>query len=338
MADLPEGPLSTRQRPGGMTPRVEAQAVPEHPPAVGIPGEPARHRLIDPALLAVAFIWGGNFVVYKIVLETVPPLALVGVRFGLMPPVLFLLLWLRHERLMLRREDLLCLLWAGLVVMGGQQVTFIIAVDMTSASEAALLITSAPIFTALIAVLSGQERLSKVNWLGVLVGFVGVTLVLSVGLAGSSGGGSHLTGNLIMLGSAMLYGYFMALSRDLVRRYGGLKTVAYCYALSCVAIVPLSLPQLLATPWARLDLFTWALLVGYIGLLAGLWAFAVWYTTIGRTSAAATAVYQYLVPVVAMAAAAMFLGEKPQTVQLAGAVIVLAGLGFARWTPGRKPL
>jgi len=291
-----------------------------------------RRCLLDPWLLSVAIIWGGNFAAYKVVLETVPAMAIVGTRFGLLAPVLLLLARLLRRGAPVTREHLSCLLWAGVVIMGAQQVLFIKAMDMTSATEGALIITSAPIFTAIIAVIVGQEHLSRLNWSGVGVGFLGVGMVILGTRAEGAQEGLHLGGNLVMLASALLYGYFMVLAKDLVQRYGGLRTVAYCYGLASVLILPLATPDLLRTPWASLDLLTWLLLVGYIGLLAGVYGFTVWYTSIGRTTAATTAVYQYLVPVVALVSAAVFLGEQPRPAQVAGALVVLAGLGLTRWT------
>jgi drug/metabolite transporter (DMT)-like permease len=287
-------------------------------------------RLLDPAPLSVALIWGGNFVAYKIVLKTVSPLAVVGTRFGLLTPVLLIATHLLGRRPRPARQDWLCLIWAGLVIMGGQQITFIKALHMTSATEGALLITSAPIFTAIIAVLLRQERLSRLNWLGVFLGFAGVALVVLGGAKLVEARGTHLPGNMLMLASAMLYGYFMVLSKHLVELYGGLPTVAYSYAFASLLVLPVSARDLVRTPWFFLDALTWVLLVGYICLLAGVYGFTVWYTTIGRAGASATAVYQYLVPVVAMASAAAFLHEQPRAIQLFGAAIVLAGLALSR--------
>lgn len=289
-------------------------------------------RIIEPGVLSVALIWGGNFVVYKLVLRHLTPLAVVGTRFALLTPLLLLATRFLSKRPPPEREDLPCLVLAGLVVLGGQQVTFIFGVDMSSATEAALLISTAPIFTAIISVLSGQERLSLVNWIGVIVGFAGVAMV--VGGARKADLSAHFAGDLVMLASAMLYGYYMVLSKHLVVQHGGLRTVAYSYALASVLLVPVAYRDLVSTDWFAIDALTWLLLVGYICFLAGLYGFAVWYTTIGRTTAARTAVYQYLVPVVAMASAATFLGERLTALQMVGAATVLAGLVLTRLPAG----
>ncbi len=296
-----------------------------------------RLAIIDPWLLSVALIWGGNFVVYKIVLRHLSPLGIVGTRFALLAPILLIAARLLSRRPPPELRDWPCLIWAGLVVLGGQQISFIFGVDMTTATEAALLISTAPIFTALISVATGLECLTALNWAGVFLGFGGVALIVLGGGSNFSAPSSRFVGNLVMLCSALLYGYYMVLSKHLVQQHGGLRTVAYSYALAAIVVVPISWKALVTTAWLSLDWLTWLLLVGYICLLAGVYGFAVWYTTIGRTTAARTAVYQYLVPVVAMTTAAIFLHEKPTILQIVGAIIALAGLALTRWQCEEQP-
>lgn len=297
-----------------------------------------KHRfwtVLDPWLLSVALIWGGNFVAYKLVLAYVTPLVVVGVRYGLMTPLLLLAAKLLASQPPIGRGHLGALLYAGLVVQSTQQLSFIAGVNLATAVEAALLTSTMPIWTALIAVAMRQERLTRLNWGGVFVGFLGVAMVVFGGKNGANQvAAGRLVGDVLLLGAAVLYGYFMVLAKPLVEEHGGLQTVACCYALAALVIVPVAARDLIATDWGALTPATWFWLVGYIGALAGAYGFTVWYTSVGRTSAARTAAYQYLVPVVAMVAAAIVLGERPQPLQLLGAAATLAGLAMTRWPAG----
>ena len=288
--------------------------------------------VLDPWLLSVALIWGGNFAVYKLVLAQVTPLVVVGVRYGLMALPLLLAARVLTSHPPLDRAHWGALLYAGLVVQSVQQLSFIVGVNLATAVEAALLTSTMPIWTALIAVGMGQERLTRLNWVGVLVGFVGVAMVVLGGAdTAHLVGMGRVMGDLLLLGAAVLYGYFTVLVKPLVEEHGGLQTVAWCYALGSLVIVPAAGRDLVATDWLALTPLTWFLLVGYIGALAGVYGFTVWYTSVGRTSAARTAAYQYLVPVIAMVTAAILLGERLQALQLMGAAVTLAGLAMSRW-------
>ncbi|MBC7287601.1 MAG: DMT family transporter [Armatimonadetes bacterium] len=293
-----------------------------------------RCPVVDPWLLSVAIIWGLNFVAYKMTLRHLTPLAIVGVRFGLMAPILLLVAWWRRPEGFLRPRHWLPLIWAGMGVLAAQQISFIVAVNWSSAAEAALLISTAPIFTAIIATGMRQEQLTALNWVGIAIGFAGVAMVVLGSGQTQQVYPRRIAGDLTMLFSALMYGYFMVLARPMVREHGGLRAVAYCYFLGALVIVPLAAPDLMKVTLSSIDLATWAWLVGYIVVLAGVYGFVVWYTTIGRTTAARTAVYQYLVPVVAMVGAAVFLGERPGLWQILGAATTLAGVAIARWPSG----
>ena len=185
----------------------------------------------------------------------------------------------------------------------------------------------------MIAALGGQEKLTRLNWAGVALGFGGAATVVLGGRHEDGGGASSLAVLLLMV-SAFLYGYFMVLARTIVRDHGGVRATAWWYLLSCVLILPLCWHDMAATHWLSLGATTWFLLAGYITLLGGALGFLVWYTMVGRIGSSATAVYQYLVPAVAMITAALFLGERPEALQLVGALVTLVGLALSRWPGG----
>jgi len=285
--------------------------------------------IIDPWLASVALIWGGNFVTYKILLGTLSPTGLLAVRFIAVTALLVAILWvtgrLRHNEpgMWLR------LFLAGVLIMGVQQILFVHGLNLTAAGEGALLFATAPIFTALMVTLAGTESIAASNWVGVVAAFGGVAMVILGGGETTGAPASRVTGDLLMLGSAILYALFMVLSKGLMTRYGPLKVVTFAYMFGALVVVPAGAHEALTDDWSRLGPACWFCLA-YLIVLAGSYGFCVWYWRILRTSSARVAVYQYAVPVVAMIAAAIWLGERPTAIQLLGALLVLTGLAFAR--------
>jgi drug/metabolite transporter (DMT)-like permease len=94
-------------------------------------------------------------------------------------------------------------------------------------------------------------------------------------------------------------------------------------------LVILGWPELDGVDLAGLGLATWLSIV-YAGVLAISLAYLLWNLGIRRLGNARTAVYSNLVPVVALAAAWLALGERPTPLQLAGAAVILAGLTLTR--------
>jgi len=291
----------------------------------------ARHEaVLDPILLFVAFVWGGNFVAYKYLMALVPAPGLLAARFIAITLILLgVLAWRGRLRSGNTRAMWLRLIPAGALIMGVQQVTFVTGLDRTAAGEGSLLFATAPVFTALIAAAIGHERIARANWLGIAGAMAGAALVIMGGDGARDAPPTRVTGDLLMLASSLGYATFMVISKPLGQRYGALKIVTFAYVFGLLVVVPFGGHDMLTADWASLGTLGW-LAMAWLVLLAGAFGFVAWYWRIARTSSSRVAVYQYIVPVVAMIAAALLLGERPTAAQLAGAALVLLGLYFAR--------
>lgn len=286
--------------------------------------------VLDPLLMLIAFVWGGNFVAYKYLLDFIPPAGLLAARFI---AITLILLGVLAWRGRLRRGNTpamwLRMFLAGVLIMGVQQVTFVSGLDLTAAGEGSLIFSTAPIFTALIAAAIGQERMSGANWFGILGAMAGTALVILGGNQAAGAPETRVLGDLLMLASALGYALFMVISNPLGRRYGALKIVAFAYLFGLLVVVPFGARDMVTADWGALGTLGWVAM-GWLVLLAGAFGFVAWYWRIARTSSARVAVYQYMVPVVAMGAAALLLKERPTVAQLVGAGLVLLGLYFSR--------
>lgn len=292
--------------------------------------------VIDPVLLLVAFLWGGNFVAYKYLMGMIPARGLLAARFIAITVILLVVLELRGRlRRGNSREMWLRLAPAGLLVMGLQQISFVSGLDLTAAGEGSLVFSTAPIFTALIAAAIGQERLTADNWVGIVAAMGGTALVILGGAGAAHVPATRVLGDLLMLASSIGYATFMVLAKPLGERYGALKVVAFGYLFGLPVVVPFGGREMLGADWGALGLLGW-LALAWLVLLAGAFGFVAWYWRIAHTSSSLVAVYQYVVPVVAMGTAALLLAERPSPAQLAGAALVLGGLYLARRRVGAE--
>ncbi len=288
-----------------------------------------REPILDPVLLVVAIIWGGNFPVYKRLMEVIPPEGLLAVRFVSITLLLLVVLGVTGRLRNNPRGMWLPLFLAGALVMGTQQLTFVLGLNLTAAGEGSLLFSTAPVFVAIMVAVIGAEAISGANWLGVGAAFVGVGMVIMGGAGAAHLPETRITGDLLMLGSSVGYALFMVISKGLMEKYGSLKVVTFTYMFGALVVVPFGWHEMMAVDWAHLQPVSWFCL-GWLVLLAGVFGFTAWYWRISRTSSARVAVYQYIVPVVAMVTAAVWLGERPSVMQIIGTVVVLAGLALAR--------
>ena len=309
-------PLATLKGPLSLAPTAPAAIRP-------------RARVINPVLLLVSCLWGVGNLLTKWVLDVLEPAALLALRMGTVG-ILFvaLLLIVPPRRMALRDWLMVAVFGGGLVAV--QLLSFSYAMKMTTASEGSLLISTAPAWTAAMVALLGMERVTKLNWLGIAVASGGVVMIV-LGPAGriQANAPARLSGDLIMLASAWLYGGYMVLSRRWMQRLGDLPVICCTFAASGLLLAAFGARQLAATDWSKLTAGHWAA-IAQITFLAAFVGIILWYRTIARTSASGTAVYQYLVPVVSVVGATAFLGERIGALQLVGIAVTLMGVYLAR--------
>jgi drug/metabolite transporter (DMT)-like permease len=118
-------------------------------------------------------------------------------------------------------------------------------------------------------------------------------------------------------------------SRDLVARYGPVPVTAWTLWTGAAAIVLIGLPSLLRTPVLALPFSAWAAIV-YAGALSIGLAYLIWYQGVRVLGNTRTSAFSNLTPVIALVAAWLALGERPNAWQLAGAAVVLAGVTLAQ--------
>jgi drug/metabolite transporter (DMT)-like permease len=281
-------------------------------------------------LLSAVLIWGGNAVASKFLLLVLSPVTvfyvrMLGVALVLGVPMIFL-----HR--LSRRDPRVPwgVLIAGGLFMAGQNAAFFWGLQLTTASESALLSNTAPLWTALIVAGCGLESFRRRNWLGVLLALAGVWLVIFGAPRLAAGyAPAPALGGFLSLVSAVFFALYLVATKRAVETWGALPVLAVGYAIGAAITIPTALPSLPRVPWETLRVFDWGML-GYSVLLAGAYGYLVYYWVIGRTSAVRAALYQYLVPVIAAIAARFLLGEALHPLQYLGFFVTLAGVYLAR--------
>jgi drug/metabolite transporter (DMT)-like permease len=218
------------------------------------------------------------------------------------------------------------LVWLGLVGHCCYQYCFVGGVAATSVSNAALIIGATPVFVAVASAALGRERIGWLHWLGAAISISGIYFVIG---RGASFGGSTFRGDaLVMVSVACWSAYTLGASR-LIARHSPLYVTGMTMAIGGVPYVLLALPGLLRLDWSRPSAWTWTALVLSALFALGV-AYLIWYTAVQRIGPARTAIYSNVVPIVAMAVAALWLGEPLTSTTLLGAGAVLGGVALTR--------
>ncbi len=303
---------------------------PKAPRASTVPPESTDGRdwTTEGGLATLAIIWGVNFPLIKVALEELSPLAFNALRFPLAAGFLVLLMRLTRGIHWPNPGDRLRVVGLGLLGNVVYQLLFIFGLAWTSAGNASLPLSTTPVWTALLSTAVGHERLASRVWLGIGAAVGGMLLVVSGG-DGFSFGSETLRGDLLMILASMTWAAYTVGGRPLIQRYGAMAVTSWTLWAGATGLVLIGIPAVLRTDFGSVSLASWGALV-YAGILAISVAYALWNRGVRRLGNARTAIYSNTVPVVALLAAWIGLGEVPTTPQIVGAVVILSGLTLAR--------
>ncbi len=293
------------------------------------------HLRTDLALIGLSVIWGINFSVIKIALREFDLLAFNAIRFVLASLTLFVFLRLRGAVPFPKRRHWGRIVFLGLLANVVYQLLFIYGIDRTLAGNAGLVLATTPVWTLILASVSGQEHHGFPVWGGVLATLGGMVLVVFGGDGGLGSGEGLLMGDLLLVLAAITWAAYTVGTQDLTREYGALAVTSWTLWVGTIALFALGSRSLLAMDLDAVSRVGWFGVL-YSGVLAIAVAYLIWNHGLEHIGGPRTAAFSNLVPVVALIAAALWLGEDPNASQIAGAVIIIAGVTVARVAGGKK--
>jgi drug/metabolite transporter (DMT)-like permease len=218
------------------------------------------------------------------------------------------------------------LLVLGLIGQFLYQICFVGGVNGTSVSNSALIIGATPVVIAIASALLGRERITRLHWMGAATSAFGIYLVVG---HGADFGGAHIRGDLLVMASVSCWAVYSMGAAELIERHSPLYVTGMTFTIGAVPYTLFALPALARLDWAALSAYVYVSVV-LSALLALVLCYLIWYTAIQAIGVARTSLYSNLVPVAAMAVAAVWLNEPITWIKVAGATAVLSGLWLTR--------
>jgi drug/metabolite transporter (DMT)-like permease len=280
-------------------------------------------------LLVVAVVWGVNFAFVKFALADFYPLSFTVLRFFLAALFLVAIMLVRREPLFLERGDIGETGKLGFIGITLYNLLFMEGLHLTTASNAALFISTSPLFAALLLARSTRERFKAPVVTGLLLSTLGVFLVIQSRPGGLDLSRRGLAGDLLTLCAAAFWALYTIKAKPLLAKYSAIKVTAYSMAAGTVMLLPIGAYELLNQSWSNVSLRSWAAFL-FSALISGGLAFTLWYEGVKKIGVTRTVVYHYLVPFVAVLFAALFLGERITLSQILGGVFILTGVSLVQ--------
>lgn len=203
----------------------------------------------------------------------------------------------------------------GVVV---NQAFFLHGLQRGTATSAALLTATIPVFTAALGVFVGLERPRVSTYVGIAIA--------SMGVIGLTGVRDIAVGNLLVTINSLSYAaYLVGVGRH-VRRHGALRVIGAVFAWGALILAAPGLVQLWRTGSAWTAKGWW--LVGWMVVVPTIFAYLANAWALGRARPSLVAAYVYLQPLLVMAAAGALLGERLDVRTVAAGLAILLGLGI----------
>ena len=286
----------------------------------------ARMSPLGLGLLVIASVgWGLNFPIMKHLLTEWPPLSSRGLCGVVGAVALALIAVARQQQLSVPRRLWLRLLLVSTLQIGGWTAFMGLALLWLSASEAAVLGISIPVWVAFVAWPVLGERVSLLRAISLLVALAGI--VVLIGGNGLEASVEKLPGILCALAGAVCVAFGTVLTKHFPMAMPPLSLAAWQIGLGClpIAIVGLAIehPQL-----AALSSVGWASMV-YMTLIQFCLCYVCWFAALERLPAATASIGTLLVPVVGVLAAAAMLHEPLGVREIIALAVTLGGVAVA---------
>lgn len=283
------------------------------------------------SLWTVYIIWGSTYFAIAKVIESMPPLLSMGIRFTLAGLILFTFIYFRKgaREFQIPRPEIASASILGFVTLGFGIGNVAVAEAHVPTGVVSLIIAALPLWIALFRTIS-REQITKLTWVGTLVGFIGVIILLKPGsiesVSGVSSGTLFFYMFMVLLGNiGWALGTYLSPRFPIPKNsllFTGIEMLAGGIALTIAGLIRgETLGDFLDgsnSSW----LWFWYLV--FVGSIA---AYSAYLWLVMNAPVSLTATYAYVNPVIAVLLGVVFLNEViTLNYALGGAIIILGVL------------
>ncbi|MFG2586762.1 DMT family transporter [Streptomyces sp. NPDC048438] len=285
------------------------------------------------AVVAAALFWSSSYAVTKQLLDDVGPLSIGAIRFTLAAMLLGVMVRLRRRRP--ARPDARQRWQLYLSGFLGITVYFIlenVGVDLSTASDASLIVATYPLMTMLLELVVLRARMPLPRLAGVLLATVGAFLVVRNGA--QVGGSSRWAGDILLLLGGLAWAGYNVLGKRASAGRDALSVTYYQTLAGAGGFLVASLLE--AGEWRVPDLIASALLV-HLAVACSVGGFLLYNYGLRRMASSVAVNILNLVPVFGVIGAVVINGESVRPAQAVGGAVIIAGVALGMIERGRGP-
>ena len=278
-------------------------------------------------LLLTIIFWGWSFIATKILLEYVNPAELMGLRFIVALPALFVIVFTKRVKLKFSVKHRWQLL-LGSAIITAHFLIQITGLQYTSATNTGWIVAATPLVLAVMSYLILKEKIGLKEMLGVAVATIGIILLISKGRLGDLGWLQSI-GDWLILASAHTWALYTVATRDLTRIYNPLAITLAIMLPSAILLVGY---MVFTSDWSvflALPLEA-VLALLFLGIFSTAVAHWFWQEGVSSLGAARSGFFLYLMPLATTVLAVPYLDEEFGLLSAIGGALVLVGVYVAQ--------
>ncbi|MBT2606430.1 EamA family transporter [Bacillus sp. ISL-53] len=267
-------------------------------------------------ILLTTFLMGSSFAVVKIGLPYSSPLLLAGLRFtlaGFIMAIIVIFLKRPHPN---SRGDWIKMLIIGTFQTAGVMGCIFLSLRTITASESSILTFTNPLLVVVFGTIFSQTRYKLYQWIGVLLGLIGVIITMGAQLEFKVG---------ILFG--ILSAVFWAISTLLAKKWGAISDtwVLSAYQMLFGGFLLLLGSFILEKPFFILNGNSLFILI-WLSIMSSIVQFAVWYCLLQKSDPGKTSAFLFLAPFFGVLTGWALLGEQIYTSLLIGGLFIIIGI------------
>jgi drug/metabolite transporter (DMT)-like permease len=277
------------------------------------------------ALLVLALMWGTSYAFIKLGVQTLPTFTLIATRLFIGFVFLAAVVAIAREPLPRNPRIYMHLLVMAVVNIVIPFYLITTAERSVDSAIAAIINGAVPLVVILLAALVfHDEPITLGRLLGLLIGYAGVIVIVSPGLANSTG--SEISGELALVGSTISYGIGAVYTRHTMRGLRPMIPAVFQvgFAFAIVSVLALVTERPFDVTWNGDAL----LAVAWLGVFGSGAAYLLNFRLLARIGATRTSILAYFLPIIGIISGALMFQEKVDPVVLIGTALVLAGIAL----------
>ncbi|WP_338452604.1 DMT family transporter [Niallia oryzisoli] len=275
-------------------------------------------------LILASSIWGGMYVVVKVVVSVIPPLELVWMRYLVAIVALLVIGFITRQNWRIEKRYVLIIIAIGIIGNVISIVTQETGTMLSTAQMGAIITSSTPAFMVIFARLILKERMTLKKGISVCLATIGVLLIVGIGDVNMS----SILGGISLLIAALTWALMSVLVKLLPSDYSQIVVTTYSILVALFVLTPFVLPRLHEIHIAQLaHPAIWGGTL-YLGIISTAGGFLLWNRGLQMLNASSGGIYFFFQPVVGTLLGWLILGETIGVTFWIGSILILTGVVF----------